>query len=186
MKLTKYICAVLCGLLLVACNSNEPNNPNSGKQGKLDEMAVMQFVPYTKGQTVVFNNQGHGIMVKYTVTDVAQTRTDSTLQVTAKMKGVDFDGVDYYNLEVSAVCTNKKQIDVSLTYAFKMDESHVYVQSGTYHFIDTNDTGEFPQTITLSNKEGINVAQLISQQGVQYYLDNDQVKLTLYQGVINF
>lgn len=186
MKLTKYICAVLCGLLLVACNSNNPDNPKSNKQGKLDEVAVMQFVPYTKGQIVVFNNQSLGVTVKYTITDVTQTRTDSTLQVTAKMKGVDFDGIDYYNLEVYILCTNKKQIDASLTYAFKMNESHVYAQSGTYHFIDTNDTGEFPQTIILSNKKGINVAQLINQQGVQYYLDKDQVKFTLYQGVINF
>lgn len=186
MKHTKYIYAVLLGLLMVACEGNEPDNPSLNKQGKLNEKAVMQYVPYEKGQIVVFNNQSFGVTVKYTITDVTQTRTDSTLQVISKMKGVDFDGVDYYNLEIMVVCTNKKQIDAYLTYAFKKDEDHIYTQSGTYCFKDINDTGDFPQTITLSNKGDLSVAQLVNQQGIQYYLAQDLVKFTHYQGVINF
>lgn len=193
MKLSKIIYVVFLGLLMVACDGNasepkenpQPEDSTRVEHGQLDESVVRKFVPYKKGQNVIFSNHNF-YTVKYTVNDVAQTKTDSTLSIVAKMKGVDFDGVDYYNIEVAVTCTNKKRVDASFTYTFKMNESLVYTQSGTFKYIDKENTGEYPTIITLSNKDNLEVAQLINMQGIQYYLDNDEILFTLYHGTVNW
>ena len=181
MKKIKLIFAVMIGLLLVACNSNEPTtDPESTEveKGKLKETEVARFIPYKEGGVYKFSKGGGIVIVTYTANEVATTRTDSTLTVTAKLKGSDYDGGDYYNLDLSVVCTNKKQIDASFKYLFKYDETHYNTQEGSYHYEDTENTGELPASLTLTNDKNIIVAELEYRKGLIYYHDevNDVFK----------
>ena len=166
--------AIVAGLLMVACESKEPEltaNQINTEQGKLNPEEVIKFLPYTKGQTMECFNSGFGIAITYTVHEVIQSRTDSTLSVLVKMKGVDYDKCDYYNIETSVTCTNKKQIDIIFTYSFKMSESRIETQIGTYRYLDTENSGTIPQCIVLQNRGNIEVAQLTHKLGINYYLD---------------
>jgi hypothetical protein len=174
MKLSQIILAIIIGLCMIACESNEPEltaNQTTIEQGKLNAAEVMKFLPYTKGQTIECFNSGFGIAIIYTVQEVTQSRTDSALSILVKMKGMDYDKCDYYNIETSVTCTNKKQIDVTFTYSFKMSESRIDTQIGTYQYIDTENSGAIPQNIVLLNRDNLEVAQLTHKLGINYYLD---------------
>ena len=102
------------------------------------------------------------------------------------MKGVNFDGNDFYTIETQIVCTNKKQIDVSFYYTLKIDNNHVYTQSGVYQYIDTQNTGKIPQNITILNKSNETIALIENKKGLKYYKDNNNVQYNFREGTVNW
>lgn len=182
MKTIKFISIILWGILLSSCEFPNPENPT---MGKINETNVMNFFTCKEGQQAIFRSDYLDV-IKYTISNTQSYQTDSTLSNTITMKGVNFDGNDFYTIEIEIVCTNKKQIDIYLCYTFKIDEEHVYTQKGTYQYIDTQNTGMIPQSATILNENNEKIALLEYNKGLKYYLDNNNIQYNFKEGTVNW
>lgn len=181
MKTIQYIITILCSVLLMSCY----NNPDNPIEGKLDQTEVMNIFSCEEGQVAVFRADNLDV-IKYTISEIYSQETDSTLSKSITMKGVNFDGNDFYTIETQIVCTNKKQIDIYLCYTFKIDEEHVYTQKGTYQYIDTQNTSMIPQSATILNENNEKIALLEYNKGLKYYKDNNNIQYNFKEGTVNW
>ena len=181
MKTIQYIITILCSVLLMSCY----NNPDNPIEGKLDQTEVMNIFSCEEGQVAVFRADNLDV-IKYTISEIYSQETDSTLSKSITMKGVNFDGNDFYTIETQIVCTNKKQIDVSFCYTLKIDNNHVYTQSGVYQYIDTQNTGKIPQNLAIQNKSNETIALFEYKKGLKYYKDNNNVQYNFREGTVNW
>jgi len=177
MRLVKILlCAVINCFLLISCekekNEQDPQ-PQVITEGKLDENAVMEYLPYSDGHKVSFSST-LGTSVKYTVSKTELTSANSKKGVSVTMKGKDFDGFDGYNIDMQVTCVDKKQIEVSFLYTLKLNNKE-YTQSGAYLYVDKTNSGEIPQTISLLNQDNVEVAIIEYKKGLINYKDENLV-----------